>query len=136
MPSPAVVQAIDAASVRHQVDPRLAEAVARTESGFRIAAVSPKGAQGVMQLMPGTAQAMGVDAADPIANIEGGVDYLSRLIRRFGGDLTKALAAYNAGPEAVERYGGVPPYAETVTYVRTVLARVGKSGGITGASAP
>jgi soluble lytic murein transglycosylase-like protein len=134
MPSAAVAQAIDAASARHQVDPRLAEAVARAESGFQVTAVSPKGARGVMQLMPGTAQAMGVDAADPLANIEGGVDYLSRLIRRYDGDLTKALAAYNAGPGAVERYGGVPPYAETIAYVGAVLARLNRNGAAVGAT--
>ncbi|MDB5480262.1 MAG: lytic transglycosylase [Caulobacteraceae bacterium] len=128
-PSPAVAEAIDAASARHQMDPRLAEAVAWRESRFNPAAVSPKGARGVMQLMPGTALALGVDAADPAGNIEGGVDYLSRMIRRFDGDLTKALAAYNAGPEAVERYGGVPPYAETIAYVDAVLGRLNKAGG-------
>jgi soluble lytic murein transglycosylase-like protein len=124
----AVTQAIDAASARHQVDPRLAEAVAWRESRFNPAAVSPKGARGVMQLMPGTALSMGVDAADTAGNIEGGVGYLSRMIRRFDGDLTKALAAYNAGPEAVERYGGVPPYAETIAYVDAVLARLNRAG--------
>ena len=128
--TPTVVAAIDAASARHEVDPRLAEAVAWRESRFNAAAVSPKGAQGVMQLMPATAQAMGVDAADPLANIEGGVEYLSRMVRRFGGDLSKALAAYNAGPEAVERYGGVPPYAETVAYVDAVLGRLNRSANI------
>ena len=134
-PSPAdVTQAIDAASARHQVDPRLAEAVAWRESGFNTAAVSPKGARGVMQLMPGTALALGVDAADPAGNIEGGVNYLSLMIRRFDGDLAKALAAYNAGPEAVERYGGVPPYAETIAYVDAVLGRLSRAGGV--ASAP
>jgi len=126
--SPDVVQAIDAASARHQVDPRLAEAVAWRESRFNTAAVSPKGARGVMQLMPGTALALGVDAADPAGNIEGGVGYLSQMIRRFGGDLSKALAAYNAGPKAVERYGGVPPYAETIAYVDAVLARLNRPG--------
>lgn len=132
-PSPAVAEAIDAASARHQVDPRLAEAVAWRESGFNPAAVSPKGARGVMQLMPGTALAMGVDADDPAGNIEGGVGYLSRMIRRFGGDLSKGLAAYNAGPEAVERYGGVPPYAETLAYVDAVLARLNKARAATSA---
>ena len=124
----AVTQAIDAASARHQVDPRLAEAVAWRESRFNPAAVSPKGARGVMQLMPGTALSMGVDAADTAGNIEGGVGYLSQMVRRFGGDLTKALAAYNAGPEAVERYGGVPPYTETIAYVDAVLARLNRVG--------
>ena len=132
--SPAVTQAIDAASARHQVDPRLAEAVAWRESRFDPLAVSPKGARGVMQLTPGTALTLGVDAADPDANIEGGVDYLSRMIRRFGGDLSKALAAYNAGPEAVERYGGVPPYAETTAYVDAVMARFNRTVAAASAS--
>jgi soluble lytic murein transglycosylase-like protein len=136
LPSPNVAQAIEAASARHQVDPRLAEAVAWRESGFNTAALSPKGAQGVMQLMPATAEALGVDAADPLANIEGGVDYLSRLIRRYGGDLTKTLAAYNAGPGAVERYGGVPPYAETIAYVNAVLERLNRSRAATLLGAP
>jgi soluble lytic murein transglycosylase-like protein len=122
-PSPDVAEAIAAASARHQIDPRLAEAVAWRESAFNPAAISLKGARGVMQLMPGTARAMGVDASDSGGNIEGGVDYLSRMIKRFGGDLAKALAAYNAGPEAVDHYGGVPPYAETIAYVDAVLAR-------------
>ena len=95
------------------------------ESGFNPDAVSPKGARGVMQLMPATARALGVDPSDPAANIDGGADYLSRLLRRFDGDLSKALAAYNAGPETVDRYGGVPPYAETAAYVGAILRRLG-----------
>lgn len=92
-------------------------------------AVSPKGARGVMQLMPGTARALGIDARDTIANIDGGADYLSRMMRRFDGDLVKTLAAYNAGPEAVDRYGGLPPYAETANYVRAILRRLGQPIG-------
>ena len=125
-PSNATAQAIHDAAARHQVDERLVEAVAWRESGFNPSAVSPKGARGVMQLMPGTARTLGVDPADPAANIDGGADYLSRLLRRFGGDRTKALAAYNAGPEAVDRYGGVPPYAETAAYVGAILRRLGR----------
>jgi soluble lytic murein transglycosylase-like protein len=136
LPSPAVAQAIEAASARHRVDPKLAEAVAWRESGFNTAALSPKGAQGVMQLMPATAAALGVDAGDPLANIEGGVDYLSRLIRRYGGDLTRTLAAYNAGPGAVERYRGVPPYAETIAYVNAVLGRLNQNGAAWGPPPP
>ena len=132
-PSNATAQAIRDAAARHQVSERLIEAVAWRESGFNPAAVSPKGARGVMQLMPGTARALGVDPADPAANIDGGADYLARLLRRFDGDQTKALAAYNAGPEAVDRYGGVPPYAETVAYVGAVLRRL---GGDTAAARP
>jgi soluble lytic murein transglycosylase-like protein len=122
-----IAEAIRDAAARHQVSQRLVEAVAWRESGFNPAAVSPKGARGVMQLMPSTARALGVDPADPAANIDGGVDYLSRLLRRFGGDQTKALAAYNAGPEAVDRFGGVPPYAETIAYVGAVTRRLARA---------
>ncbi len=125
-PPPAVAEAIHAASARHQVDEHLVEAVAWQESGFNTAALSPKGARGVMQLMPQTARALGVDATDPASNIDGGADYLSQMLRRFDGDTTKALAAYNAGPEAVERYRGVPPYAETIAYVDAILGRLNK----------
>jgi hypothetical protein len=99
-------------------------AVAWQESRFNPAAVSPKGALGVMQLMPGTARTLGVDAGDLKGNIEGGVVYLGQMLQRFGGDLPRALAAYNAGPEAVARYGGVPPFAETQAYVRAVLGQL------------
>jgi soluble lytic murein transglycosylase-like protein len=126
-PTAATAEAIHAAAQRHQVDERLVTAVAYQESGFNPAAVSPKGARGVMQLMPQTAMAMGVDASDPAGNIDGGADYLSRMMRRFGGDTVKALAAYNAGPAAVERYGGVPPYAETVNYVNSILGRMNRT---------
>ena len=118
-----VAQAIQDASARHAVSRPLVEAVAWQESRFNQAAVSPKGALGVMQLMPGTARTLGVNAADLKGNVEGGVAYLAQLIERFG-DLPRALAAYNAGPEAVTRYGGVPPYAETQAYVKGVLGRL------------
>lgn len=109
-------------SAKHGVDPALVKAVARAESGFRVDAGSPAGAQGVMQLMPATARGLGVrDLHDPEQNIEGGVKYLAGLLRRFRGDETLALAGYNAGPNAVAKYGGVPPYAETQTYVQRVL---------------
>jgi soluble lytic murein transglycosylase-like protein len=125
-PSAATAGAIHAAAQRHQVDERLVTAVARQESGFNPAAVSPKGARGVMQLMPGTARALGVDASDLNGNIDGGAGYLAQMMRRFGGDRVKALAAYNAGPEAVERYGGVPPYAETIAYVDSILGHLNR----------
>ncbi|MBS0362692.1 MAG: lytic transglycosylase domain-containing protein [Proteobacteria bacterium] len=118
-----VSQAIQDASARHAVSRPLVEAVAWQESRFNQAAVSPKGAMGVMQLMPGTARTLGVDATDLKGNVEGGVAYLAQLLQRFG-DLPRALAAYNAGPEAVERYGGVPPYAETQAYVKGILGRL------------
>jgi soluble lytic murein transglycosylase-like protein len=119
-----IVRAIQDASIRHAVSTPLVEAVAWQESRFNQAALSPKGAMGVMQLMPGTARTLGVDASDLRGNVEGGVTYLSQMLQRFEGDLPKALAAYNAGPEAVARYGGVPPYAETQAYVRSILGRL------------
>jgi len=120
--------AIQDASTRHSVSAPLVEAVAWQESRFNQAAVSPKGALGVMQLMPGTARQLGVDARDAKSNIEGGVLYLSQMLTRFEGDIPRALAAYNAGPAAVQRYGGVPPYAETQAYVRAILGRLGPIG--------
>ncbi len=109
------------ASSRHGVDPALVKAVIRAESGFRSDAVSRTGAQGLMQLMPGTARALGVDATDPAQCVDGGVRYLKQQLDRFGGDTKLALAAYNAGPGSVAKYGGVPPYAETQRYVNDVL---------------
>ena len=123
-PPPETAEAIHAAAERHQVDEGLVTAVAWQESGFNPRAVSPKGARGVMQLMPATAQALGVDISDQRSNIDGGADYLGQMMRRFNGDTAKALAAYNAGPGAVERYGGVPPYAETAAYVTSVMSRL------------
>jgi soluble lytic murein transglycosylase-like protein len=119
-----VARAIQDASARHAVATPLVEAVAWQESRYNQAALSPKGAMGVMQLMPGTARTLGVDASDLKGNVEGGVTYLSQMLQRFEGDLPKALAAYNAGPDAVQRYGGVPPYAETQAYVRAILGRL------------
>lgn len=119
-----IARAIQDASIRHAVSTPLVEAVAWQESRYNQAALSPKGAMGVMQLMPGTARTLGIDASDLKGNVEGGVAYLSQMLQRFEGDLPKALAAYNAGPEAVTRYGGVPPYAETQAYVRSILGRL------------
>ena len=94
----------------------------RAESGFNVRAVSPKGAQGLMQLMPQTASNLGVqNAFDPKANVEGGTRYLRELLERYNFDLIKALAAYNAGPQRVEQYGGVPPYYETKAYVARIV---------------
>jgi soluble lytic murein transglycosylase-like protein len=119
-----LAQMVEAAARRHGLDPELVRAVVAVESGFRPDAVSPKGAQGLMQLMPATARALGVtDPFDPAANIDGGTRYLRILVTRYGGDLRRALAAYNAGEGAVARHGGVPPYPETLAYVRRVLQR-------------
>lgn len=122
-PPEEVVRLIQESSARHAVPASLVEAVAWQESRFNHAAVSPKGARGVMQLLPTTASDLGVDPSDLRGNIDGGAAYLAQQMRRFG-DVKLALAAYNAGPGAVERYNGVPPYAETQTYVRAILARL------------
>jgi cell wall-associated NlpC family hydrolase len=114
---------INAAAARTGVPAKLIAAVAQQESGFDAKAVSRAGAEGVMQLMPATAKGLGVsDPLDATQSINGGADYLASLLKRFGGDTTLAVAAYNAGPGAVLKYGGVPPYAETQRYVRNVLA--------------
>jgi soluble lytic murein transglycosylase-like protein len=106
---------------RHRVDPALVRAVIETESGWNPSAVSRKGARGLMQLAPGTAQRLGVvNVFDPKENLEGGVRHLRALLERYNGDLDKALAAYNAGERAVDRARGVPNYPETLHYVRKI----------------
>jgi len=112
---------IDAAAAKYNVDPALLRGLIRQESNFNANATSPAGARGLTQLMPGTAAALGVDPSVPAQAIEGGAKYLRQQLDRFGNDPAKALAAYNAGPGAVQRYGGVPPYAETQNYVRKVM---------------
>lgn len=110
------------AAARYGVEEALIKAVIRVESGFNSRAVSPKGARGLMQLMPGTASMLGVrDSFDPRQNIDGGVRHLRGLIDRFGRDLKLALAAYNAGEQAVVNHGGIPPYRETRDYVTRIL---------------
>jgi soluble lytic murein transglycosylase-like protein len=109
------------AALDYDLDPRLVQAVMQVESGFNPTALSNKGAMGLMQLMPQTAQILQVsDPWDPEQNVRGGVKYLKQMLDRFR-DLELALAAYNAGPEAVERHGGIPPFQETQQYVRKVL---------------
>ena len=114
---------ITAAARKHGIDPALLAGLVRQESNFNPTAGSPAGARGLTQLMPGTAAGLGVaDVTDPVQSLEGGARYLAQQLAAFGGDVTKALAAYNAGPGAVQRYGGVPPYAETQAYVQKVQA--------------
>jgi len=105
------------------LDPKLVKAVIQVESGYNAAALSNKGAIGLMQLMPDTARLLDVlDPYDPVQNLRGGVTYLRQLLDRFSGQVEYAVAAYNAGPGAVTKHGGIPPYAETREYVRRVLA--------------
>jgi soluble lytic murein transglycosylase-like protein len=113
---------VNEASLRYRLDPDLVNSVIKAESAFNAHAVSPKGARGLMQLMPGTASQLGVaNTFDPAANVEGGTKYLRQLMERYNFDVVKALAAYNAGPQRVEQYGGVPPYYETRAYVARVV---------------
>ncbi len=115
-------EVIDTIGDRHHIDPDLINSVIHAESGFNARAVSPKGAQGLMQLMPHTASQLGVaNAFDPKSNVEGGTRYLRELLERYNFDLVKALAAYNAGPHRVEQYRGVPPYYETRAYVASII---------------
>ena len=120
--APALHQVVDSASAAYHLDPDLVNSVIHAESGFNSHAVSPKGARGLMQLMPGTANQLGVnDAFDPQSNVTGGSRYLRELLERYNFDLVKALAAYNAGPERVEQYRGVPPFHETQAYVARIV---------------
>lgn len=117
----AYLETIKNAARKYSVDPNLVSAVAEVESGFNQSAVSSAGAVGIMQLMPETAASLGVNPHDAAQNIEGGAHYLRQLLDSFHGDVRQAVAAYNAGPQAVRDYGGVPPYSETQTYVDSVL---------------
>jgi soluble lytic murein transglycosylase-like protein len=115
-----VAALVEESAQRHQVDPLLVHSMIRAESNYNPFAVSPKGAEGLMQLMPATARRWGVNNSfDPAENLEGGVRYLRYLLDLFGEEKL-AVAAYNAGEQAVIRYGGVPPYPETLSYVRQV----------------
>ena len=114
-------EAIEAAAEVYAVDDALIRAIIHAESAYQADALSPKGAQGLMQLMPATQEELQVvDVFDPVSNIEGGTLYLSRLLEQFDQSVELATAAYNAGPGAVREFGGVPPYKETREYVRRV----------------
>lgn len=119
--SPEVESQIDDAAARYGVDPNLAKAVAWQESRGKQSAVSSVGALGIFQLMPSTAAGLGVDPTIQSQNIDGGVKYLSQLLTKYNGDTTLALAAYNAGPGNVAKYGGVPPFSETQAYIAAIL---------------
>ncbi len=131
MVPPAQIDALVNDNAQSQdVDPALIKAIIANESGFNAHATSNVGAQGLMQLMPGTAAGLGVtDAYDPAQNVAGGTKYIKGLLERFNGNVRLAVAAYNAGPGAVEKYDGVPPYAETQNYVQNVLASYAKYRG-------
>lgn len=110
------------------VDPRFIHAVINQESKYNAKAVSPVGAQGLMQMMPATAERFGLkDPFDPAANVEAGTKYLKWLLKRFDGDVSLALAGYNAGEGAVDKYKGVPPYSETQNYVKKIVSKYGKT---------
>lgn len=122
VPSPEIERLVSANAGAFGVDPALVKAIIANESGFDANATSRTGAQGLMQLEPATASDLGVsNAYDPAQNIWGGTRYIRSLLDRFQGNLPLAIAAYNAGPQAVEKYGGIPPYAETQSYVQNVL---------------
>ena len=120
---PQLLSMISQISQKHGVDEKLVNAVIKQESGFNTKATSHCGAMGLMQLMPTTAKSLGVkDAYNPVENVEGGVKYLKSMLEKYNGNIILALSAYNAGPNAVDKYDGVPPYAETQNYVKKILA--------------
>ncbi len=117
------------AAVRNSLPPAFVASVAKAESAMKQSAISPKGAIGVMQLMPGTAKALDADPHDTEQNIDAGTRLLRELLVKYDGDVVKALAAYNAGPGAVDKYKGLPPYRETQDYVNKVIRDYQKNGG-------
>ncbi len=131
-PSPEINRLVEQTADRHKVDPQLVHAIIRAESEYNPNAISRKGAMGLMQLIPATAQRFGVDNPfDPRQNIEGGVNYLKYLLELFRGDLTLSLAAYNAGEHSVLRSGRIPAFAETRDYIRKVTRFYGSGSSLT-----
>jgi len=125
-----IQQLIQQAAAKYGIDANLLLAIANQESGLNPNAVSPAGAQGVMQLMPATAASLGVtNPLDPAQNIDAGARYFAQLLTQYNGDTSLALAAYNAGPGNVAQYGGIPPFTETQNYVSSILASAGLSPG-------
>jgi soluble lytic murein transglycosylase-like protein len=120
---------VNDAALKAGLPPAIVHSVARAESGYRQDAVSRKGAIGLMQLMPGTAAELQADPRDAAQNADAGAQYLRSLLIKYNGDVAKALAAYNAGPGAVDKYNGVPPYPETRSYVNRVITNYKKLGG-------
>jgi len=119
-PASSAQQLADAAADKYGLPRKLVRSVMRAESNFQMRALSNKGAVGLMQLMPSTAQTLGVDPHDPAQNVEGGARYLRGLLEKYNGGLWHALAAYNAGPGAVEKYNGVPPFGETINFINKI----------------
>ena len=128
--TPTPLELADAAADRYGLPRELVRSVMAAESGFQPLAISPKGAIGLMQLMPGTAQVLGADPHDPAQNVDAGARYLRDLLERYNYGLRHALAAYNAGPGAVDKYNGVPPYRETINYISRIEKKLKVAGAI------
>jgi soluble lytic murein transglycosylase-like protein len=126
-PTPSPEELADQAADKYGLPRALVRSVIAAESGFQVAAVSPKGAIGLMQLMPGTAQTLNADPHDPAQNADAGTRYLRDLLLKYDGRLSLALAAYNAGPGTVDKYNGIPPYRETINYVKRIDAKFKKA---------